>query len=320
VTAALRRYQSWLADSRRWDDFQFRPGDIVISAPAKCGTTWMQMICALLIFGEPRLPGRLTELSPWLDIATEPIEAVAARLDAQRHRRFIKTHTPLDGLPFDERVTYICVGRDPRDAAISADNHLINMDREVLAKARANGPRPVSPAPAVRPIRPQHRLDRFWHWIEAAAPPDEGLELLLHHLTTFWDRLQASNVVLIHYADLRADLESEMRRLAGRLDIAINTDSWVHLVAEARFDRMRERAGELVPQVTIDGLWPDARRFFNRGSSGQWRTMIGPAELRRYEARVRQLAAADLAFWVHKGASKDRTVFLDRPGRPSAGR
>jgi hypothetical protein len=83
---------------------------------------------------------------------------------------------------------------------------------------------------------------------------------------------------------------------------------------------MRERAGELVPQVTIDGLWPDARRFFNRGSSGQWRTLVGPAELRRYEARVRQLAAPDLAFWVHKGAVKDRTAFLDRRGRPPAGR
>jgi hypothetical protein len=28
------------------------------------------------------------------------------------------------------------VGRDPRDAAISSDNHLNNMDREVLIGAR----------------------------------------------------------------------------------------------------------------------------------------------------------------------------------------
>jgi aryl sulfotransferase len=317
MSRALRPYRSWLADNRRWDGFEFRPGDIVISTPAKCGTTWMQMICALLIFGDSRLPAPLTELSPWLDIATEPVEAVVAKLAAQRHRRFIKTHTPLDGLPFDERVTYICVGRDPRDAAISSDNHLINMDRAVLVKARANGSSPVPPELPPPDLPPPDlpppdlapagtRLDRFWHWIETAAPPDEGLELLLHHLTTFWDRLQASNVVLVHYADLRADLEGEMRRLAGRLDIAINTDSWVHLVAEARLDRMRERASELAPQVTIDGLWPDARRFFNRAGSGQWRTLIGPAEMRRYEARVRQLAAPDLAFWAHRGRGASR--------------
>jgi aryl sulfotransferase len=286
----LHRYRSRLADSGRWDGFAFRDGDIVISTPSKCGTTWMQMICALLIFGEPKLPGPLTELSPWLDLATEPITGVFAALDAQQHRRFITTHTPLDGLPVDERVTYICVGRDPRDAAISSDNHLINMNRAV---PRAS------------------RLERFWHWIEVAAPPDEGLELLLHHLGTFWNRLQASNVVLIHYADLRADLEGEMRRLAGRLGITINTDLWVNLVAQARFDRMRERASEIVPEVTIAGLGPDASRFFNRGSSGQWRSLLGPADLRRYEARVRQLAAPDLAFWVHKASRAGSAAFLD---------
>jgi aryl sulfotransferase len=306
----LHRYRSWLADSSRWDDFAFRDGDIVISTPSKCGTTWMQMICALLIFGQPKLPRPLTKLSPWLDIATEPISDVFAALDAQQHRRFIKTHTPLDGLPFDERVTYVCVGRDPRDAAISSDNQMINMNREILFRATG-----ATAGEQGLPALPKSaKLNRFWHWVEVAAPPDEGLELLLHHLATFWDRLQASNVVLIHYADLRADLEGEMRRLAGRLGVVINTDSWVHLVAEARFDRMRERADEIVPEVTIDGLWPDASRFFNRGSSGQWRSLLGPADVRRYTARVRQLAAPDLAFWLHKGSRAGSAAFLDRPG------
>src|SRR5438874_2514234 len=132
----VRRYRSVLVDSLRWDGFEFRDDDIVISTPSKCGTTWMQMICALLIFGDANLPRPLTQLSPWLDLQTETISKVFAALAAQRHRRFIKSHTPLDGLPFDERVTYICVGRDPRDAAISQDNHLNNMNREVLIEAR----------------------------------------------------------------------------------------------------------------------------------------------------------------------------------------
>jgi hypothetical protein len=41
-------------DSARWEDFRFRPGgDLVITTPAKCGTTWMQTICGLLIFQDP---------------------------------------------------------------------------------------------------------------------------------------------------------------------------------------------------------------------------------------------------------------------------
>jgi len=300
----MRRYRSPLADSSRWDSFEFRAGDIVISTPSKCGTTWMQMICALLIFGDASLPRPLTELSPWLDIQTDTISNVFAALAAQRHRRFIKSHTPLDGIPFDERVTYICVGRDPRDAAISSDNHLNNMNREVLIKARetAAGSHDLpSLIPDEVPPRAEDPVARFWRWVEDDAPPREGLELLLHHLGTFWDRQQAANVVLVHYADLQADLEGEMRRLARLLGIVIADDVWPGLVAEARFDRMRDRADELAPQVTMDGLWHDTSRFFNRGISGQWRGFLGPEDLDRYQARVRQLATPDLAAWAHGG-------------------
>ena len=33
----------------RWQTFSARAGDIIISSPPKCGTTWMQTMCALLI-------------------------------------------------------------------------------------------------------------------------------------------------------------------------------------------------------------------------------------------------------------------------------
>src|SRR5262249_11449911 len=149
--------------------------------------------------------------------------------------------------------TYICVGRDPRDAAVSSDHHQDNMHREVLVQAcaRAVGSdglpslMPGAVPPSADPV------ERFWRWVEHEAPPAEGLELLLHHLGTFWSRRQEANVVLVHYADLQADLEGEMRRLAGLLGIVIGEDAWPRLVAEARFDRMKERACEVAPQVTI---------------------------------------------------------------------
>jgi aryl sulfotransferase len=289
------RYQTWLADSSRWDGFAFRPGDIVISTPAKCGTTWLQMICALLVFGDDRLPGPLTELSPWLDIRTESVAHVFTTLAAQRHRRFIKTHTPLDGLPYDERVTYVGVGRDPRDVAISADHHLDNMNREVLMEAVGNAPMPLDAQD-----RPADPVVRFWRWVEDAAPPDEGLELTLHHLDTFWERRRAANVVLLHYDELKADLDGQMRWLAGRLGIWIGEEAWPRLVSAARFDRMRNRADLLAPQATMPGLWRDPGRFFHHGTSGQWSTLLGPADLDRYWARVRRFAPPDLVAWVHR--------------------
>ena len=66
---AVRRYEASMYDSNRWDGFELRPGDIIISTPPKCGTTWTQMICALLILQEPvgSLPQRLAMVlgPPW---------------------------------------------------------------------------------------------------------------------------------------------------------------------------------------------------------------------------------------------------------------
>src|SRR5260221_2226584 len=112
------RYQSLIMDNARWDGFDFRASDIVISTPPKCGTTWTQMLCAMLIFDGPDFPAPLSELSPWLDQTIRPLDQVFAIYEKQQHRRFIKTHTPLDGLPTRDDVSYVVVGRDPRDVVI----------------------------------------------------------------------------------------------------------------------------------------------------------------------------------------------------------
>ena len=307
MTERLRRYRNIVFDSARWDGFPFRADDVVISTPPKCGTTWMQMICALLIFQDPVLPGRLTELSPWLDIETARLDDVVAALEAQHHRRFIKTHTPFDGLPFDDRVTYICVGRDPRDVAVSWDNHLANMNLDVFIGARAEAVGLDDLAellPDGVPPEIDDPIERFWQWVDEDAGPNgavSGLARTLHHLHTFWDRRQLNNVALFHFADLEVDLGNEMRRLAGILNIDVPEPRWSSLVAAATFDSMRWRADELAPQVKVKGFWHDDGKFFNRGLSGQWRTIISDQDLPRYNTRIRELAAPDLADWAHCG-------------------
>jgi hypothetical protein len=296
-----------VSDSQRWEGFEFRDDDIVISTPPKCGTTWMQMLCALLVFRTADLPDRLTELSPWVDMQTAPRDEVVAALDAQQHRRFIKSHSPLDGLPFDERVTYICVGRDPRDVAVSWDNHFANMNLSVFLQARAAAVgiddleevMPNGPPPYIEDPR-----DRFWQWIDDDSPTEAnlaGLKGTLHHLSTFWDAKHEPNVVLFHYCDMKGDLEGEFRRLAAALGIEVDESKVSELVSAATFGSMRDRAEQLAPEVKTDGFWNDTNRFFHVGGSGQWEQFMGPEDVERYEARVRALAPPDLAAWAHVG-------------------
>ena len=173
----MRRYEGTVFDSSRWDGFELRPGDIIIGTPPKCGTTWTQMICALLVLQEPELPLPLDTLSPWIDMVTRARTEVFADLAAQTHRRFIKTHTPLDGIPNDPTVTYICVGRDPRDVALSMDRHIDNMDIGAFLEARERAATidgiELGPLHAPRP-RPDGERDRFWQWVDDETPSTQA--------------------------------------------------------------------------------------------------------------------------------------------------
>lgn len=298
-------YRGFVADSRRWDDFVHREGDIVISTPSKSGTTWMQMLVALLIFDGPRLPAPLTELSPWLDMNLAPIEEVQEQLAAQDHRRFIKTHVPLDGLPVEDRVTYLVVGRGPRDVWASMERHIDNLERDHMRQLRvaAVGDQDLAELDEVE--FPDDRSEWFRFQLGLDRGRDHTMAHLahvLHHLRTAWDRGDQPNVALFHYADLHDDLVREMGRLAEILDVDVGQDRLVELAEEASLSAMRSRAERVAPESTKQ-LWKDPHRFFHSGRVGGWRRRFSTEDLRHYDQRVDELVEGDHTFarWVHMG-------------------
>jgi aryl sulfotransferase len=302
----LVRHVGRVYDSSRWEGFELRSDDIVISTPPKCGTTWTQMICALLIFQTPDLPDRLSDLSPWLDMLTPSRKSVIALLEAQEHRRFIKTHTPLAGIPVSDGVTYICVGRDPRDVALSMDDHLDNLDwdgfhtQRVAAALEDGLPEPPMASPP--PLESLSEHERFWRWVEDESPPTESSSSLLRtvrHIESFWyARDTAVDVVMLHYHDLKTDLAVQMRALAARLGIEVTETRWPALVDAATFESMRRTSDRTTPS---SGIWKDEPGFFKRGRSGAWRELLSSDdERRRYDERVSSLTAPDLAAWLHR--------------------
>jgi aryl sulfotransferase len=150
-----------LLDSTMWDGFRFRPDDVVIATYAKAGTTWTQQIVAQLIFG-----GRegidVAALSPWLDLRIPAKEVKHAALEAQRHRRFIKTHLPVDALVFSPAAKYIYIGRDGRDIVWSLYNHHVDLSDDWY-RLYNDTPGRVGP-PIPRP--PASIRQYFLEWLE----------------------------------------------------------------------------------------------------------------------------------------------------------
>jgi hypothetical protein len=295
----MRRYNEPDADNARWEGFEFRDGDVVIAAPSKSGTTWTQLLVALLVFDGPDFPEPIGKMSLWMDQRTRPVEEAHATFAAQEHRRLIKTHTPLDGVPIFEGARYACVGRDPRDAAISMLHHADNMDREAFnallaADARPDEEQEQTPRPM---LTFTERIDRF---IDGDEFPGWNLRFLAHHYTTFWEQRGRENVALFHFDDYRRDLSAELQRLAAHLGIEVSGERAVELAAEAQIERVRSRATDVAPEAHL-GVWKDTTRFFRSGKSGQWKDEFTPAQQERYGALVEELVPEDLAGWMHGG-------------------
>jgi aryl sulfotransferase len=153
-------------DSTIWNDLRFRDDDIVISTYAKSGTTWMQQIVAQLLFGpDPDL--EVAEMSPWLDFRVPPKEVKLPMVEAQTHRRFLKTHLPLDALVFSPEAKYIYIGRDGRDVVWSMYNHHANANRlwyEALNDTPGRVGPPIEPPPG--------DIRQYWRdWMDRDGHP-----------------------------------------------------------------------------------------------------------------------------------------------------
>jgi aryl sulfotransferase len=307
----VRRYRSIVADSARWEGFQFRPDDIVISTPPKCGTTWMQTLCALLVFETVDLGRPLAEISPWLDMQVADRDKVFALLASQEHRRIIKTHTPLDGVPFHERVTYLVVGRDPRDVAVSSAHHMQNLNRDRFLELReqAVGLDDLAELVQAQPGPPPSAgLTPLQAWIvgdDDTVPM--CLAYLTNHLGVAWQRRELPNVTLFHYDDLLADLPGQMCRLRDVLGAPADDALVRSLAAAASFGAMKQRAHDFAPNADV-GMWHDHSAFFHAGQSGQWRDAFDLTTLRRYEARIAELVPPELASWLHNGTTEPAAV------------
>jgi aryl sulfotransferase len=302
-----------VTDSRRWNQFEPRDGDIVIATFAKCGTTWTQRIVDLLVHQSPEVRPFM-DISPWLDSTIfNPIEEDLATLEAQTHRRYIKSHLPFDALPVWDTVKYIHVGRDGRDARLSWQNHESGFTPEfgaiIATQAQAvtaeHGEAPSAPPP--RP--PENPRDYLLHWfgelesqLAAQGQPIASRfgPFFFGFEQTFWRERHRPNLLLVHYNDLKEDLAGEMQRIADFLDIAIPPSLMPSLVEAARFESMKKDGTALLPKLerVFDR---GADRFLNQGRSGRWREYLTPEDVARYKAIMARATTPGLARWLESG-------------------
>ena len=284
-----REMHSHHFDSTIWNDIRFRDDDIVIATYGKSGTTWTQQIVAQLLFdGDPDL--EVAEMSPWLDLRVPPKEVKLPLVESQTHRRFLKTHLPVDALVFSPRARYIYLGRDGRDVVWSFYNHHVNANSawyEALNDTPGRVGPPIEPPPA--------DIRTYWrHWMDQDGHPWWPF---WENVRSWWEIRTLPNVLLLHFESMRRDLPGQIRRIAEFLDIPVNEARWDSILEHCSFDWMKRHGTKAVP---LGGAFWDggAQTFINKGTNGRWRDTLTPSEVAEYEARAETELGSTCARWL----------------------
>jgi aryl sulfotransferase len=294
----LHTYVTLAYDSARWEKWRPRKGDIFVCTPPKTGTTWTQMACALLVHQSPDLPMPLTKLSRWIERYTEPVESVVADFEAQNFRRIVKTHTPLDGLPYYDDTSYVFCGRDPRDAFLSAVDHFANLSDASIADARRRG----GIAEDFQFPTDPNVLFQMWLTMPTHEWVPDGFPMgsVLYYASTFWPYRKLSNIHFLHYDDLSDRLEEEMRRLSHFLGIAIDEHVFPSLVRAATFAEMKHEGAANAPGAHL-GEWRDANAFFKSARRGEWKSVLSAENLALYDRIANERLDPTLRRWLEGG-------------------
>ena len=289
----IREMHSHHFDSTIWNDFAFRDDDIIISTYAKSGTTWVQQIVSQLIFnGQAGLP--VAEMSPWLDLRVPPKHIKLAEIEKQTHRRFLKTHLPVDALVFSPKARYIYIGRDGRDVVWSMYNHHANAN-QAWYEALNDTPGRVGP-----PIeRPPESIRQYFHdWLARDGHP---FWPFWENIRSWWEIRALPNLLLLNFEDLKRDMPGEIRRIAAFLNVEIDESKWADILSHCSFDYMKANATASVP---LGGAFWDggAQTFINKGVNGRWRDVLSAEENSLYEKRADAELGPDCARWLTSGA------------------
>lgn len=292
VPVKLREFQNHHFDSTIWNDIEFRDDDIVISTYAKAGTTWVQQIVAQLLFNGAESV-EVADMSPWVDLRVPPKAVKIPMIESQTHRRFLKTHLPVDALVFSEKAKYVYIGRDGRDVLWSMYNHHSKAN-DAWYEALNDTPGRVGP-----PIeRPSSSIAQYYHdWLDNDGYP----------WWPFWENIQSwwairdlPNVYLLHYENLKRDMPAEIRRLAAFIETPIDESQWDSVLRHCSFDYMKEHGEKSVP---LGGaFWNGgAKSFINKGTNGRWRDVLTSEESSKYERQALVELDRECAHWLATG-------------------
>ncbi len=310
--AITRTYLNHHLDSSRWEVYQPRSDDVVVTTSYKCGTTFTQQILYNLLventFEMDEFPA-LIPVSPWVDARFFPVPKpqLGAYLESLPDRRFLKSHLPLDGLPYYEEVKYIVVGRDPRDVFMSLVNHYGAYTDDFYQRLNDGSGEPMPRYDGDISSLWRSWISRGWFDWEQEGYPFWGN---MAHTQSYWPYRDLPNILFMHYADMLRDLPATVQEIADFIEHKIAPGELDKIVQAVSFKRVKEQAvvSSSQPVQGFQAFKGGSATFINKGTNGRWADVLSSEDLALYESTRDKVLSPDCAAWLERGKAALRNI------------
>ena len=280
-----------------WSSFPFRDDDIIIASTIKSGTTWLQQIIAQLIF-KGEFNKKMNNVSVWLDTLRDFNEKEIIELvEKQEHRRFLKTHSPASIVlnNRNKNTKYIFITRDFRDVVWSFYNHYINSKYVI----RENNDFTNS----VKRMRNCSNPLEFWNITM------ENLDFFkkcnnykiiwsyFHTIKTWLEHKNNDNILILHFNDLKHDLNSNIDKIADFLGYEYDEDIMKTVYKKSTFEWMKRNSKKCAPLPFKNNF----SSFINKGTNKRWKNVLNEDNITKYKNLIKYFFNENEINWIENG-------------------
>ena len=116
------------------------------------------------------------------------------------------------------------------------------------------------------------------------------------NIRTWWEIRHLPNVMLLHYADLKADLRGNIKKIAEFIGEELDEETFDKVYEHSTFDWMKANGDKAAPLAGV--FWDSFAVFFNKGFNGYWREELPESESDRYVQIAKEKLGEECAAWL----------------------
>ncbi|XP_072229494.1 sulfotransferase 2B1-like isoform X1 [Leuresthes tenuis] len=244
-----------------YEEFTFRPDDIVTVTYPKSGTTWMKEIIPLITSGGD--PKSVETLHNWDRVPfLEEVRAPILNLEERPSPRMFSTHFHYSMMPpsfFEVKPKVIYVMRNPKDVFTSSFHY--------------HGMASFLVSPGTKGEFLRKFLDgqvMFGSWFD--------------HIKSWLNADDKQSIMYISYEEMIMDLKDSVTRITQFLEKSLDAEVIEKIADRCLFENMKQNNMSNYSVVPREIMDQTKSEFFRKGIAGDWKNLLTASEAEYFDS------------------------------------